>query len=418
MTVTGAGRVGIGITTPGAWLSIQADQDETEFLHLIGHDDDGPSQRPSLKLLRSRGSIGSPKVIQSGDFLGGIVAAGYDGDNYQIPASIEFGTEGDISNLPEMPGIIEFHTAPPGSVQRRSVMKLNSIGWLSVAGSDFALGTNSGREIGEKTRQRALVHFENDQLWLNFDNDFEGGTKIGSPVEIFGNSVVRPSISDMGLTRGNGLVLTAYDGSGNTGLEIRSDQASSFLDFADDRDTDFDIRLRLSGDDDLVVNGGNLIVEEGTVTALNISAGNVSAGKLEKGAGSFKIDHPLDPENKYLSHSFVESPDMMNVYNGNIVLDAEGGAWVLLPEWFEALNDNFRYQLTAIGAPSPNLYIEQQIKGNRFRIAGGTPEMTVSWQVTGIRKDPFALRNRIVVEEEKSTNEKGTYLYPNAYIEE
>src|SRR5262245_7688863 len=33
-------------------------------------------------------------------------------------------------------------------------------------------------------------------------------------------------------------------------------------------------------------------------------------GNVSKGGGSFKIDHPLDPENKFLFHSFVESPDM------------------------------------------------------------------------------------------------------------
>src|SRR5262249_38140051 len=76
-------------------------------------------------------------------------------------------------------------------------------------------------------------------------------------------------------------------------------------------------------------------------------------GTLTKGGGSFKIDHPLDPANKYLYHSFVESPDMMNVYNGNILLDANGEAWVELPEWFEALNRDFRYQLTSIGGLAP-----------------------------------------------------------------
>src|SRR5262245_8440898 len=41
-------------------------------------------------------------------------------------------------------------------------------------------------------------------------------------------------------------------------------------------------------------------------------AGSVQiTGNLAKGGGSFKIDHPLDPENKYLYHSFIESPDMM-----------------------------------------------------------------------------------------------------------
>jgi len=74
-----------------------------------------------------------------------------------------------------------------------------------------------------------------------------------------------------------------------------------------------------------------------------------SPEKLTKGSGSFKIDHPLDPAKKYLSHSFVESPDMMNVYNGNVTTDRHGFAIVTLPSYFEALNRDFRYQLTVIG---------------------------------------------------------------------
>ncbi len=138
-------------------------------------------------------------------------------------------------------------------------------------------------------------------------------------------------------------------------------------------------------------------------------------GTLYKSAGSFKIDHPLDPQNKYLYHSFVESPDMMNVYNGNVVLDVNGEAWVEMPEWFEALNKDYRYQLTAIGAPGPNLHIAKKFTGNRFQIAGGTPGMEVSWQVTGIRNDPYAQQNRIPVEQDKYENERGTYLHPQVY---
>jgi hypothetical protein len=134
-------------------------------------------------------------------------------------------------------------------------------------------------------------------------------------------------------------------------------------------------------------------------------------GTLSKGGGSFQIDHPLDPENKYLYHSFVESPDMMNVYNGNVVLDGAGEARIELPEWFEVLNRDFRYQLTSIGSPGPNLYIAEEISGNAFRIAGGEPGMKVSWQVTGIRQDKFAEANRIQVEEDKSPQERGKYLH-------
>jgi hypothetical protein len=145
-------------------------------------------------------------------------------------------------------------------------------------------------------------------------------------------------------------------------------------------------------------------------------AGNVHVtGTLSKGAGSFKIDHPLDPENKYLYHSFVESPDMMNVYNGNVVLDAGGEALVELPDWFEALNSDFRYQLTAIGAPGPNLYVAEEIVGNAFRIAGGQPWTKISWQVTGVRQDAFANANRIPVEESKPAGERGKYMHADAF---
>ena len=145
-------------------------------------------------------------------------------------------------------------------------------------------------------------------------------------------------------------------------------------------------------------------------------SGNVDiSGTLTKSAGSFKIDHPLDPANKYLYHSFVESPDMMNIYNGNVELDAAGEARVELPEWFEALNQDFRYQLTPIGAPAPGLYVADEIAGNRFRIAGGEPGTRVSWQVTGIRHDAYADAHRIPVEEVKSAREQGSYRNPDLY---
>lgn len=138
------------------------------------------------------------------------------------------------------------------------------------------------------------------------------------------------------------------------------------------------------------------------------------SGTLTKTAGSFKIDHPLDPENKYLQHSFVESPDMMNVYNGNVILDAQGEAWVDLPEYFEALNSDFRYQLTCIGGFA-QVYIAEEVSNNQFKIAGGEQGMKVSWQVTGIRQDAWAETNRIEVEVEKEEDVKGSYLNPEVF---
>ena len=102
---------------------------------------------------------------------------------------------------------------------------------------------------------------------------------------------------------------------------------------------------------------------------------------------------------------------MMNVYNGIAKLDAGGAATVVMPDWFEALNRDFRYQLTTIGAFAP-VYVAQKINGNRFTIAGGSAGMEVSWQVTGIRQDAFAKAHPIVVEEDKPQPEKGKFLHP------
>ena len=138
-------------------------------------------------------------------------------------------------------------------------------------------------------------------------------------------------------------------------------------------------------------------------------------GTLTGGTKSFKIDHPLDPTNKYLLHTSVESDEMMNIYNGNVTLDVRGEATVEMPEWFEVLNRDFRYQLTSIGAPGPNLYVAEKVSGNRFRIAGGEPGSEVSWQVTGVRHDPFSEANRTVVVQEKPAHEVGKYMHPAAY---
>jgi hypothetical protein len=137
-------------------------------------------------------------------------------------------------------------------------------------------------------------------------------------------------------------------------------------------------------------------------------------GEISKFSGTFKIDHPQDPENKYLVHSFVESPDMMNVYNGNVVTSASGEAVVQLPSYFEAENIDFKYQLTVIGQFAQAI-VWKEIKDNSFVIRTDKPGVKVSWQVTGVRNDPWAQKNRGVPEVEKRDNEKGKYLAPELY---
>jgi hypothetical protein len=133
-------------------------------------------------------------------------------------------------------------------------------------------------------------------------------------------------------------------------------------------------------------------------------------GTILKPGGGFRIDHPLDPENKYLYHSFVESSDMMNVYNGNVTTDASGNVTVVLPDYFEALNQDFRYQLTVIGQPAQAI-VEEEVKNNQFTIKTDKPNVKVSWQITGVRKDPFANAHRIPVEEYKPADKRKMYLH-------
>jgi len=209
---------------------------------------------------------------------------------------------------------------------------------------------------------------------------------------------------------------------GATGIRSRSNSTFSLVDI-DAANGDAALRFAKAGvnqwnirnnpaNDDLQIfelgGGGERMRIENTT-------GNVVVnGNLSKGGGSFKIDHPLDPANKYLYHSFVESPDMMNIYNGNITTDATGKATVKLPDYFEALNMEFRYQLTVIGSFAQAI-VNKEVSSNQFEIATNQPNVKVSWQVTGVRHDAYANKNRIPNEVEKAPQDKGKYLHPKAF---
>jgi hypothetical protein len=138
-------------------------------------------------------------------------------------------------------------------------------------------------------------------------------------------------------------------------------------------------------------------------------------GTLSKTGGTFLIDHPQDPENRTLEHSFVEAPERLNVYSGTVTLDARGRATVRMPRYFRALNADYRYQLTAIGAPAPSLHVAREITRTSFAIAGGAPGQRVCWMVTGVRQDAWAKHNPIRVERTKKAKDRGKYLNPEAF---
>lgn len=149
-------------------------------------------------------------------------------------------------------------------------------------------------------------------------------------------------------------------------------------------------------------------------------AGGIGVGAqgdlVATGAKAFMIDYPLDPSNKILKHFSMESDEILNVYRGNIVLDGNGEAVVTLPEYFEAINIDFSYNLTAIGAQA-NVYVKREIAGNTFEIAGGKPGQKISWTVYAQRNDPYVQQHP---ENTKNITTKegewaGKYLTPELY---
>lgn len=159
-----------------------------------------------------------------------------------------------------------------------------------------------------------------------------------------------------------------------------------------------------------------LVVNHGSIGQAAIFYGQtyVDGDFIVSGRKNFMIDHPLDPANKYLFHSCIESPDCMNVYSGNVTTDATGQATVGLPNYFEALNTDYRYQLTVIGQFAQAIVLEK-IHENRFVIKTDKPGVEVSWQVTGIRNDAYTKANPTVVEKDKAPNERGKYLMPELF---
>jgi hypothetical protein len=237
-----------------------------------------------------------------------------------------------------------------------------------------------------------------------------GGTIIGStfktaePGAATGRGVVITGGTDKDINFYYNTTLSAYmggytdgDNSENCYLRIQSDsgrylkwndsQISCNGDFVPHADNDH--KCGTSGQRWSVVYAEDMVCDDMTV--------NVS---LDKPGGSFKIDHPLRPETHILRHSFVESPDMMNIYKGRVSV-VGGTATVTLPDYFDALNKDIEYSLTPIGKLT-RVAVLTEVQNNSFQIAADD-DCDVSFIVYGVRKDKFAEENRIIVEEEKVT---------------
>ncbi len=158
------------------------------------------------------------------------------------------------------------------------------------------------------------------------------------------------------------------------------------------------------------------------------SQGDLGASGLK----TFRIDHPADPENKYLMHYCSEAPEPVNFYRGTVVLDGDGTATIDLPSYFATINKDPSYTLTAVGSPMPTLYVASEISeealraGEAFKpggsmpacsftIAGGMPGGRVCWRVEAVRNDLWVRHRGVAVEIDKQEREKGTYQHPALY---
>jgi hypothetical protein len=334
----------------------------------------------------------------------------------QLSTSNTFtGNQAAIGNV-SATGEVSAGNSPTGNVASGTVevdaAAINNGSWSP------ALNFGGGGEViasdrAGSTNQYGLDFFTSYTPRLSITNTGLVGIGVQSPgwmleVEppndsrIFGSAIF--GANDTGSGVGASYALYAAGGYDITNISFNSAGLGGFL---------------VGGSSNVGFGGDGLDAWAGTGPAANGYAGYFSgdvyvSGNLSKGGGSFKIDDPLDPANKYLYHSFVESPDMMNIYNGNVMLDANGEAVIELPEWFGTLNRDYRYQLTSIGGFAP-LYIAEEIANNQFKIAGGKSGMKVSWQVTGVRQDAWANAHRIPVEIEKPERERGYYLHPELY---
>lgn len=136
------------------------------------------------------------------------------------------------------------------------------------------------------------------------------------------------------------------------------------------------------------------------------------------GTKLFTIDHPADPENKFLRHFSSESNEVLNIYRGNVTFDANGEATVDMPDYYDLINKNPSYQLTPIGGYA-QLFVKEELANGQFVIGGGAEGMKASWTVFAERNDPYLQEYPFHrdVEVEKREGQKGKYLMPQLYGE-
>ena len=305
----------------------------------------------------------------------------------ELPA-VEGDTNSRVPSATAVKGVMTSTTPAIGSVAVRGVNNGAAAYGVGVAGSQAGYGTG----VYGTTPYGRGVFGEHTGAWGNAAA-VEGTTnsRVASAVGVQG--VVTNANPADGSTGVRGI----NNGTGAKGIGVWGSQAGS--------------GWGVYGFSPL----GKGIVGETRSGYAGYSIGNVRVTEtLSAAVKSFQIDHPLDPAHKYLQHASVESSELKNMYDGIATTDAKGFATVKLPAWFQALNGDFRYQLTSLSGLQ-ELAVAKEISHNRFTLQSQKPFARVSWQVTGVRHDAYARAHPLKVVQEKPAGVQGTYLDPAAY---
>jgi hypothetical protein len=297
--------------------------------------------------------------------------------------------------------------------------------------------TGTYNPMARITAQDALSYSDNIVFQSNTPGSPNNGLQTNMTIKSNGLVVLGPlpDVADPEPTVGPELSVTGqsgFDDSGATGISVTGGAGfnggtaiEAFGGIADDRGVTPDNggtagifsgggEASYGGDGIDAYYGAGACCPGGNGYAGNFQGNLNVSGAITAGTKDFKIDHPLDPANKYLIHSSVESSEMMNIYTGNVVTDELGLATVKLPDWFEAENTDFRYQLTVIGRRA-QAWIAEEVAHGQFKIASDATNTKISWQITAVRQDAYARAYPLVVEQQKPSNERGFYIHPELY---
>jgi len=340
----------------------------------------------------------------------------------------------------------------------KSAVGLDALGWNATSGSNLsggdaihATGGNGDGDNGSQMGGAGVVGTGGKTIFIGGTGVFGLGGGVLDPAEFGTGGIGVEAVGGSGYGGGPGLKATGGGGAADccgppgviaqggppdgNGIEAHGYSGTQFDSSAGVIASGGDSELSPRGGPGILANGGvgsccgyiggdgiDAIAGAdpypgGTPGLAGSFTGDVAiSGNLTvAGTKSFRIDHPLDPANKYLYHAAVESSEVLDFYTGNVVLDENGEATVQFPDWFEALNRDFRYQLTAVGAAAPNLHIAQTIQDHKLRITGGSAGLQVSWQVTAVRQDLWERVHPMVVEVVKPARERGYYSNPELF---